>query len=292
MKEISLIIGETASLPKEITEKFGMVFIPYIIEWKDGETLSGENIFQKMREAEKKGIKTFPKTSQPSPWIFKRFFDEGLKRSETVLCITLSSKLSGGFNSALQAREMLDKKEKERIFIIDSLNVTVGEGLVDLRVAELIQEGKKIGEVLEELKKIIERTHLFGMLGDPKWTEAGGRLSHSLAVLLKQMQKIGMRPLIGLKEGELKPVALKMQAKDVPTALFKELEKETERLRRDGKKIRVAIGHADNQKEAEKLRELIERNLKRIEIAFLNLIDPVIGIHTGPDTLVCTWFEF
>lgn len=129
------------------------------------------------------------------------------------------------------------------------------------------------------------------MLGDPKWTEAGGRLPHSLAILLRQMQKVGMRPLIGLRNGELKPVALKMKARDVPTALFKELEKETEELRRLGKKIRVGIGHADNLKGADRLKELIKKNLKEIEIALINLFDPVIGIHTGPETLACAWSE-
>lgn len=113
MKNISLIVGETASLPKELIQKFGMVFIPSMVDWKDGESLLGDNIFQKIRETEKKGIKTLPKTSHPSPWIFKKIFDEELKKSEKILGITLSSKLSGGYNSALQAKEMIEEKEKK-----------------------------------------------------------------------------------------------------------------------------------------------------------------------------------
>lgn len=286
MKKISLIVGETASLPKELIKKFEMVFVPYVVDWRDGESLGGDNIFQKMREAEKKGIKTLPKTSQPSPWTFKRIFEEELKKSEKIICITLSSKLSGGFNSALQAREML--KEKERIFVLDSLNVTIGEGLIDLKIAEMIQKGNSLETILNEFGNLVKNTHLFGMVAEPKWLEAGGRISHSMAVLLEQMQKIGMRPLIGVKEGEVKAVALKMKAKDVPTALLKELEKETKKEKR----IKVAIGHADNLEGAEKLMGLIKEKLKGVEIVFSNLIDPVIGVHVGPGALALAWTPF
>lgn len=286
MKKTGLVIGETSSLPKEIIEKYGMTIVPYCVDWRDGESLRGENIFQKIIEAERKGIKTLPKTSQPSPWIFKKIFEEELKKSERIICVTLSSKLSGGYNSACQGNRMLRKEEQDRIFILDSLNITVGEGLLAIRAAELIEEGKSFTDVKNELNNFILKIHLFGMLEDPKWSEAGGRVSHTLAVLLKQMQKIGLRPLIGLKNGEVKPVALKMQANDVPTALLKELIKET-----IGKKVRIAIGHADNLEGAQKIKEIIEKELPEIEIAFLSLVDSIIGVHIGPGALICAWHE-
>lgn len=287
MKKISLIIGETASLPKEIQEKFGLTFVPYVIDWPEGKNLVGENIFQKMKESEKKGIKTLPKTSQPSPWVFKKIFEEELKKSEKIICVTLSSKLSGGFNSALQAREMIE--EKEKVFVLDSLNVTVGEGLIDYQITELIERGEKIEEILKKFEKIIKNTHLFGMVADPKWLEAGGRISHSFSVLLSQMQKIGMRPLIGVKDGKIKAVSLKMKAKDVPNALFNELKKE---IRGKKGEIKVAIAHADNLEGAKKLDELIVKNLNNVKILFTNLIDPVIGVHVGPGALAIAWSQF
>jgi DegV family protein with EDD domain len=289
MKKISLIIGETSSLPKEIVERYGMVVVPYIVDWPDGEKIPGENIFQKMRNAEKEGIKGFPKTSQPPPGVFKKIFEEELKRAEKLLVLTLSSKLSGGYNSAIQAREMVSKKE--RIFVLDTLNVTIGEGLIDLYVAKMIEKGKDEREILKEFPKIVKNIHLFGMVENPKWLEKGGRISHSFAVLLEKMQKIGMRPLIGVKNGEVKPVALKMRAKDVPEALFRELEKEIEKIE-EKNEIKVAIGHADNLEGAKKLKELIEENLKGIEILFLGLIDPIIGVHVGPGTLAIAWSQF
>jgi DegV family protein with EDD domain len=289
MKKISLIIGETSSLPKEIVEKYRMVVVPYIVNWPDGEKIPGENIFQKMRRAEEMGIKSFPKTSQPPPGVFKKIFEEELKRAEKLLVLTLSSKLSGGYNSALQAREMVS--EKERIFVLDTLNVTIGEGLIDLYVAKMIEKGKDGKEILKEFPEIVKNTHLFGMVENPKWLERGGRISHSFAVLLEKMQKIGMRPLIGIKNGKVKPVALKMRAKDVPEALFRELKKEIEKFK-EKNEVKVAIGHADNLEGVKKLKQLIEENLKNVEILFLGLIDPIIGVHVGPGTLAIAWFQF
>jgi len=285
VKKIGLIVGETSSLPKETINRYQMAVIPYVIDWEEGKNLAGKNVFEKMREAEKRGIKA-PKTSQPSPFTFQKVFKEELKEYQNIICITISSKLSGGYNSALQGREMLKEDEKERVYIIDSLNATAGEGLFVLKAVELIEEGKDIEEIIRELKEFVPKVHLIGMLGDPKWLEMGGRMSHTLAVLVRQMQKIGMRPLIGLKRGVVKPVALKMQAKDIPTALLKELKKEA-----GNKKNKIGISHADNLEAALKLKEMIEKELKNAEIAFLSLMDPVVGVHTGPDTLVLSWFE-
>lgn len=291
MKNIGIIAEETASLPQEIIDKHQMAFVPYLVDWPEGDNLPGENIFQKMREADKQGIQSLPKTSQPSPWTFKKIFEQELLKSEDLLCITLSSKLSGGYNSALQARKMLSDSDQPRVHIIDCFNVSAGEGLFNLRAVDLIEQGKDIEEIVKEIKRFIHNVHLFGMVQDPKWLEAGGRMSHHLAVLVRQMAKIGMRPLLGVKEGVVTSVALKMQAKDLPTALFREFEKETKELREKGKKIRVAITHADNFQSAQELKELIKKNASDVEIAFISLIDPIIGVHVGPGTLICTWCE-
>jgi len=285
MKKIGLIVGETTALPKEIIEKQGMVSVPYIVNWEEGKNLPGENLFQRMRESSKQNIKG-PKTSQPSPFTFKKIFEKELQNSEGIICITLSSKISGGYNSACQGKKMLSESEQKRVYIIDSLNVSSTEGLFALKAADLIKTGKNIEEIVKELKEFIPKLHLIGMLEDPKWLEANGRLSHTLAVLIKQMQKIGMRPLLKLKDGVVKAANLKMQAKDMSAALFKELKKNTE-----GKKIKVAIVHADNLEEAEKLKKIINNELKEAEIIFLNLIDSIIGVHIGPGAVICSWYS-
>jgi fatty acid-binding protein DegV len=97
------------------------------------------------------------------------------------------------------------------------------------------------------------------------------RLSHPIAVLLEQMQKIGMRPLLSIIDGVIKPANLKMQAKDTANALFKQIVELVKEPLAQGKKISIGISHSDTLFEAEKLKDLIIKNFPEIKIEFLPL---------------------
>lgn len=291
MNKIGLVVDEGADLPQEIIEKHQMAVVPVKMDWPDLENLPGENTFQKMREAEKRGIKSFGKTSQPSPKDFLDAFKKQLGKFDKILCITLTSKLSGTYNSANQARGILREEDQKRVFIVDSLNASCGEALSDLKAIDLIEQGKDIEEIIKELEKFIPQVRLYGMFEDPKWLEASGRISSTIANWFRRMQKIGVRPILGIKKGVMKPIGIKAGAKDIPTALFYQFEAKTKKLRNQGKKIRVAITHGDNPEGAKKLKEMIEKELEGVEVAFINLIDNVLGVLVGPDAFVLAWSE-
>lgn len=291
MNKIGLVVDEGADLPKEIIEKYQMAVVPIKMDWPDIENLPGENTFQKMREAEKRGIKGFGKTSQPSPKDFLDSFKKQLEKFDKILCLALTSKLSGTYNSAIHAKDLLEPEQKERIFVVDTLNITCGEALLVLKAIDLINEGEDVEEIIKELEKLIPRVRLYGMLEEIKWLEASGRISHTLANWVRRMQKIGFRLIIGIKKGVIKAIGIKAGAKDIPTALFHQFEAKTKQFRNRGKKIRVAITHGDNFEGAQRLKELIEKNLKNTEVVFINLIDNVLGVLVGPDTLILAWCE-
>jgi len=189
------------------------------------------------------------------------------------------------------ARNFLKPEDRERIFIIDSLNASAGEALIVLKAIDLIESGEEIEKIVKEIEKLVPQIHLSGMLEDPKWLEASGRISHLVANILRRMAQAGIRSLLALRKGVLAPAGIKTGAKDIPTALFKQFEKETRKLRKKGKKIRVVITHGDNLKGAQRLKEMIEKEFKNTEVAFLNIIDNVLGVLTGPNALVCAWCE-
>ncbi len=291
MKKLSIIIGESASITPEIVNKFGFIIAPFVLEWPEGKNLKGENIFEKMREAEKQGIKTTPKTSQPSMGVFKKAFDEGLKNSESVMAITISSVISGTYNSAIQAKKMFDEETQKRIFVIDTFNADAGESLIAIKAAGMAEEGKSGEEIFKTIESLLPKTFLFGMLESPKWLEAGGRINHALAVILTQMQKIGMRPVLSVIDGEVKPANLRMQAKDTADALLKQIETVIKKPLSENRTCKIAISHADNLEEAQKLRTLIEDKYPEIKIEFISLTSIVIGAHVGPGTLICCSIE-
>jgi len=290
MEKIGFVFDEGADLPEEIIKEHQVAIVRFKMDWPDLESMPGENTFQKMKELEKKETKSFGKTSQPSPKDFLEAFKYQLDRFEKVLCVTISSKLSGTYNSAIQASLILEPEGK-RIFIVDSLNATSGEGLVVLKTIDLVKEGRMVEEIVEELKKFIFKINLYGMVEDPKWLEASGRISHAVADWVRKMQKLGLRPILGMKEGLVKPIGIKAGAKDIPTALFNQLKAKTEKLRKQGKKIRVAITHADDPSGAQRLKETIERELEGVQVSFVTLVDNVLGIIVGPGCLVLSWAE-
>ncbi|PIU42709.1 MAG: hypothetical protein CO034_03030 [Parcubacteria group bacterium CG_4_9_14_0_2_um_filter_35_11] len=291
MGEIGIVTEEAADLPADIVTKHQIAIVPVKLDWPEIEKIPGENTFQKMRELEKRGIKSFGKTSQPSPNDFLDKYKYQLERFEKVLCITLTSKLSGSNNSANLAKKFLNSKDGERVFVVDSLNATAGQALLVLKAIDLINSGKTIEEIVAELEKSIPHIHLLLIFNDPKWIEASGRISHLAANLMRKMAQAGIRPLSAFKDGVLVPVGIRLGAKDLPTALFKQLEKETKNLRKAGKKIRVTIVHGDHPKSAQRLKEMIEKELKNTEVVFINVIGNVIGAPIGPDALACAWCE-
>ena len=291
MEKIGIVTEETADLPQEIIEKHQLAIVPIQLDWPEIKELPGENTFQKMRELEKRGIKSFGKTSQPSPNDFLEKYNFQLDKFDRVLCITLASTLSGSHNSAMLAKTLLAPDNQERVFIVDSLNGTCGQGLIVLKAIELIKSGKKIEEIVRELEEFVPQVHLFIMFDDPKWIEATGRLSSFIANLMRVMARIGVRPLLALKKGVLVPAGLKTRAKEIPVVLFRQLEKETKIPRKAGNKIRVAITHGDALKAALLIKEMTESKLENTEVAFINIIDNPIGAPIGPNSLACAWCE-
>ena len=292
--------GNITLLPQKILERYRIETVDAIVDWPEGEGLPGDNIFQKMREADKRGIKTFPKTSQAPPKSYFSAFKKQLgvthplPRFDKVLCLSITSKVSGCYNSACQAKEMLEEGAKEKVFILDTLQAAASQALLVLKAVELIQEQREINEVIEEIKKLIPQTHLYIIFEDPKWIEAGGRASKSQANWIRRMRKLNLHPLITIKEGIVTKGGI-IFAKNMAEALFKKIKKESQKVRKEGKKIRVVINHADNPEGAEKLKQMLKgyssptAQQGKFEVSFVGLASPLICAHTGPGSLLAAW---
>ncbi len=290
MKNTTIIIGNSAAITQDLIKKFDLVVVNFKMDWPEGEQLSGD-LFTKMREAKKQNIRTTPKTSQPSIGIYKKAFKEALAKTQNVLCITISSGISGAYNSAMQAKKMFTEDDQKRIFIFDSLNADAAEGLFAIKAAEMSENEKNIEEIIKKLEELKPFTKLYGMLESPYWLEAGGRISHAISILLEQMQKIGMRPLLSMVDGLIKPANLKMKAADTANALFQQLETTIKQSIEQNKKISVGISHSDNSIEAENLKKYIIEKYPQIKIEFVTATGNVIGAHIGPGALISCSIE-
>jgi DegV family protein with EDD domain len=283
---VGIVTDNVASILPKILERYQIEIAEAKFDWPELEKIEGENIYQKIKKAYEIGIETRPRTSQAMPKDYLEAFKKQLERFDKVLCLTLTSKLSGCYNSAIQAKEMLSEKDRERIFVFDTFNGMAGQALFVLRAIELIQEQREIEEILEELEKLIPKIHTYLIIQDPKGMELIGRITKNQANWIRRMKKLGIHPIIKIKDGILTKGGV-VFAKDEPEALFKKILKESEKERKLDKKIRAIINHADNIEGAKKLKGLLKE--KGIEVSFISEASPILCAVTGPGTLICSW---
>jgi len=283
-QKIGIVADEGGDLPEELIKTQNISIVPFKVDLGEMKDLAG-NIYQRIREAEKRGLKSFVKTSQPSPGDFLKAFKKKLKEFEEIICITVTSKHSGTFNSALQAREYLP--EKEKIHVVDSMSVSGGEGLIILKAVSLIKSSLKINEILEKLKESVLKTNLIFVLESPKWAVASGRIPRVLGALLERMQNLGFYPVLTLKKGKISLSSIRKGVKDLSSALLEEFKSKILKEKIDSE-IKIAITHADNEKEAKKLENLILK-VKNCKIEFKNIIGNIVGGLSGPGAVVLAW---
>jgi DegV family protein with EDD domain len=288
----TIIVCNFASITEDIIDKYKIDAISTKPYWPEGENLAGGNIYEKMRNARKEGIKTFPKTSQPPLGVFKKLFEEGLGKGENVICITISSKISGTYNSALQAKKLLSEDQQKKMYIIDSNNIDAAETLLAIKAREMDEAGESIENIVKKIEALVPKTYFYGMTESPHQMEAGGRINHVLALVLTQMQKIGMRPILHMWDGVVKPANVRMHAKDTAEAIFKQFEAAGKKHLQEKGRYRIAISHADNLPEAEKLKKLFEEKYpEQVRVEMISMTGIFIGAHVGPGTLMCCMLE-
>jgi len=288
-KPIGIISDETLDLPEEMIQKYNITVVNYKVDYQNMADVEG-NVYQKMRYAEERGLPSLIKTSQPSINDYLKAYKEKLEEYEEVICFTISSKVSGSYNSALQAIKFMQKDLQQKITVFDSEGGTGELGLLVLRTIKLIEEAKlKLSEINERMLKEVKNIKLIAFYEKAKWLETSGRVPRFIP--MQGMEKItGIKPLLGLRDGKLTIIGIKRNVKELAQSLSEEFDIRTKKIRQAGKKIVIAITHADNEKTANRIREKIEQ-MPNTEIAFISQLCVAIGGHAGSGAITISWDE-
>ena len=146
---IKIMVDSAADINEKEAQSLGIYMVPMTItfgqvEYLDGVNLQSKEFYEKLIEST-----IMPKTSQINAFRFEEEFAKHTENGDELIVITISSKLSGTYNSAMQAAE----KFKDKVFVVDSLNACVGERLLVQYAQKLISEGKNIQEILDTLNE-------------------------------------------------------------------------------------------------------------------------------------------
>ena len=160
-------------------------------EYLDGVTIDHTTFYNKLIEGD-----VLPTTSQLSPFDFEKKFREAVARGEEVLCITVSSKLSGCYQSANIAAEEFG----DQIIVVDSLNVTIGQRILAQLAIKLRDEGKTAREISAVLNEQKHRIRVIALVDTLEYLKKGGRVSPAVATA---GTLLGIKPVIAILNGEI-----------------------------------------------------------------------------------------
>ncbi len=197
---IKILVDSGCDIEKDQAQSLGITVLPFSVrfgdeEYLDGFTLSHEQFFEKLIENAE-----LPQTSQINQFTFEEKFSSLTADGSDVIAITISSKLSGTYSSAVKAA----KKFSGKVFVIDSLNACIGERILLDYAIRLVDEGNlTTSQIADELNAKKVKIQLLAVLDTLKYLRKGGRIS-SVAAVAGEM--LSIKPVISVVGGEVKLV--------------------------------------------------------------------------------------
>lgn len=246
-----IIIDSCGELSKEMQEDGHFENVPLTLQIGDTEIVDDKSFDQadflkKVAESEEG-----PKSACPSPDAYMQAMDCD---AEHIYVITLSSQLSGSYNSACLAKDLfLEDNEDKKICIIDSKSASIGESLIGLHIAACEEAGMDFETVVENIEKYIEEQHTFFVLESLETLRKAGRLSNLKA---KLASTLNIKPIMGsTEEGRIQQLA---QARGMNKALDRMVQSMMEVTQNCENRI-LAISHCNCKERALQLKEKIEK---------------------------------
>ena len=267
MEKIKIITDSTLDLPADLVREKGIEVLPLLINFGEESYLDGVeiNTHDMLERIEKENI--LPTTAQVTPSrfeeTFKKYLDEGYKS----VTLTLSSEMSGTYQSACIAKNML---ESDDIVVIDSRNVTSGLGVLVLKACEFRDNGDNIFEIEEKIKNLIPKVKSSLSFESLENLVRGGRLSKTAGTI---GSVLGLRLILEVKDGQM---AVKDKVRGSKKALKKVISDfENGNVDFDSP---IVIDEILNEEIYEGLKKYFEE--KNIEYIH-GIVGCTVGIHSG-----------
>ena len=271
MDKIKIITDGSCDLSDEVLNKFNINVVPLGVSFGEEHYTAGVDIDNKEFYAKMKESKELPKTFCPSP---ENFCKEYQCEEDKIIVIALSSKLSGTYNSASLARDLYLSEHKEKdIRVIDSMTGSIGAGLLLIKAAKMISEGKDIDEIVEAIENLKEKISFYGTLETLENAIKGGRINPLAG---KIIGALNFKAIVQIKDGVVKPID---KARGESNSIKKVANYITSSIEDTKDKI-LCLMHANCPEKAHKLLSIIEKTHKFDEV-YISEVGPVMGTYTS-----------
>jgi len=285
MSEFQIFSDGAVDIPLSEAAEKNIKIIPFYISF-DAQTYYKERVELSLDVFYKKIVeeKVFPKTSLPSITDYSDAFEEEIKKGKDILCFTITDTLSGSFQSATTAKQLLEEKYPERkIYIINSFHATGSQMLLVNEAVKMQQAGLSIDEVYQKCEETKNDAGIFFMVGGLEHLEKGGRIGKLVAISGSILK---IKPIIHLSNGFIDTAGL-IRSRKVGMKKLVELTKA--HILKANEKISdfiFTIGSTNTPDEFETLTSEIKSLMPEAELSPASFqIGAAIGAHTGPDTI-------
>lgn len=276
MATVALVTDSTADIPSAVREQYGIAMVPLKVivggeTFLDNVELSPAQFYEKLSASGEPA-----KSSQPSPSDFFETFKKLTDEGHSVICVTLSSVLSGTYQSATIAKSMLD--EDADVTVIDSRSASYGYGMLVVAAGKLAQAGAGRDEIVAELKRMRDEMRLYFLVDTLEYLQKGGRIGKASAVI---GTLLNIKPILSIDdEGYVYSFE---KARGQKRAFARIAELLEEEFKQDPVQLTVAKtpGYEAGKDE---LAALLKGRLN-VANYLETEVGPVIGAHAGPGTL-------
>ena len=278
---VKFIIDSASDVLPSECKKLGVVHVPLTVCFGDKMFADAVDMthkkFYKMLTS---GTEAHPTTSQASPAVWADAMEEVVQAGDTAVVITVSSRLSGTYQSACIAAADYEGK----VFVVDSMNVTLGQRLVLLHGLRLAQEGLDAATIKERLDIAKEKIRVFARVDTLEYLRKGGRVGAASAVVGTMLN---IKPILTVREGLIENIAKARGAKAADKQL-RELISKT-----GGIDFSKPISASYSGLEDDNLQTFLadSRELLCDTEVPVSVIGSVIGAHVGPGAVAIAYFE-
>lgn len=269
---VKIVTDSTSDLTHEIASMLGITVVPLYVNlggvtYRDNIDLTTEDFYRKLEQSD-----TLPTTSSPSPGNFTEVYDKLAAETDEILTITISSKLSASYKTAVAGKEI--RKSNARVEIIDSLSAIAGLGLIVISAAKAAQAGQSLDEVINVTRSSMQRVEFRIAFDTLEYLKRGGRIGAAQAFLGSMLK---VNPILTIKDGVIEGVAR-------PRSRTKAMDFLYDFVASYAHIEEMVIEDANTPDDVETLLDRLGSIFPRERIYRMK-VSPVIGTHVGPRVL-------
>ena len=244
--------------------------------FKEGVEIDSEDYFKRL--IAEKNLR--PKTAQPNPQDYVDAFVPYLKEGKDILVLTISSKLSGSNASAQMAAEQLKEEyPNQKIYIMDSQSVTIGQGLILREILKMRDAGYSLGDTIALAEKVRETTRIYVTIDTLEYLRRGGRVGPTTALV---GGILGLRPILQVENGEVSQLDNVRGKKHAYKLMEEGVVASLEDVKDD---INICVGHIMSESDATDFKTKMENALDIQIKTPITKIGAAVGTHAGPGAM-------